>query len=149
MPAPPSVTRVKRDGVEFVSSVDRAKYTIRELERAALKDVAKFLRRRMLDKLRKLPGMRRHIRLWRSTQYWVRRVEADLLIGFKHDSWYGAKSEFGQDGQPARRILRGTVFENIDTIRRIQAQYLKHVEDELRALGLIDEQEETGDEQGD
>src|SRR5690606_35153763 len=149
MPAPPSVTRIKRDGVEFVSSVDRAKYTIHELERAALRDVAKFLRRRMLDKLRKLPGMRRHRRLWASTQYWVRRIEADLVIGFKHDSWYGAKSEFGQDGQPARRILRGTVFENIDTIRRIQAQYLKHVEDELRAMGLIDAREETGNEQGD
>lgn len=148
MPAPPSVTRVKRDGVEFVSSVDRAKYMIRELERAALKDVAKFLRRRMLDKLRKLPGMRRHIRLWRSTQYWVRRIESDLVIGFKHDSWYGARQEFGEQGQPARRILRDTVFENIDTIRLIQAQYLKHVEDELRAMGLIDEREETGDEQG-
>lgn len=149
MPAPPSVTRIKRDGVEFVSSVDRAKYTIHELERAALKDVAKFLRRRMLDKLRKLPGMRRHRRLWASTQYWVRRIEADLVIGFKHDSWYGAKSEFGQDGQPARRILRDTVFENIDQIRIIQGQYLKHIEDENRALGLIDEREAVGDEQGD
>src|SRR5690606_41326230 len=99
MPAPPSVTKIKKDGVEFTSSVDRAKYTIRELERAALKETAKFLRRRILDELRKLPGMRRHIRLWRSTQYWVRKQEADLLIGFKHDSWYGAQQELGTRGQ--------------------------------------------------
>lgn len=148
MPMPPSVTRIKRDGVEFVSNVDRAKYTMIELERAALKETAKFLRRRMLDELRKLPGMRRHIRLWRSTQYWVRKQETDLIIGFKHDAWYGAHQELGTKDQPRRGVLRKTVFDNINTIRLIQAQYLKHVEDEVRAMGLIDEREETGDEQG-
>lgn len=148
MPAPPSVVKIKRDGVEFVSNVDRAKYTMAELERAALKEIAKLVRRRMLDKLRKLPGMRRNRRLWSSTQYWVRRIEADLQIGFKHDSWYGAKSELGDSGQPARNILRGTVLENVDMIRLIAAQYIKHIEDELRAQGIIDEREEMGDEQG-
>lgn len=147
MPMPPSVTRIKRDGVEFVSNVDRAKYTMVELERAALKEIAKLIRRRMLDKLRRLPGMRRHRRLWASTQYWVRRIEADLQIGFKHDSWYGARSELGDSGQPARHILRNTVMDEIPTIRLIAAQYLKHIEDELRAQGIIDEREETGDEQ--
>jgi len=141
------VVKINKDGVEFTSSVDRAKYTIRELERAALKETAKFLRRRILDELRKLPGMRRHIRLWRSTQYWVRKQEADLLIGFKHDSWYGAQQELGTRGQPRRGTLRRIVLDNIDTIRLIQGQYLQHVEDENRALGLIDEREETGDEQ--
>jgi len=148
VPAPPSVVRIKRDGVEFVSNVDRAKYTLTELERAALKEIAKLVRRRMLDRLRKLPGMRRHRRLWSSTQYWVRRIEADLQIGFKHDSWYGAKSELGDSKQPARGILRRTVLDNVDVIRLIAAQYIKHIEDELRAQGIIDEREEMGDEQG-
>lgn len=148
MPMPRSVTRVYKDGVTFVSSVDRAKYTINELSRAALKDVAKFLRRRLLDKLRRLPGMRRHRRLWASTQYWVRRRETDLQIGFKHDSWYGAQQELGTRGQPRRGILRSTVMENIDQIRIIEGQYLSAIEDENRALGLIDEDEEVGDEQG-
>lgn len=149
MAMPPSVTRIRRDGVEFVSSVDRAEYTMTELQRRALMDVAKFLRRRMLDKIRKLPGMRRSKRPYSSTQYWVRRIEVDLLIGFKHGTWYGTQQEFGDEGQPRRGILRDTVFENIDQIRIIQAQYLKHIEDENRALGLIDEREATGDEQGD
>lgn len=149
MPMPPSVTKIDTNGVTFISSVDRAQYTIQELTRAALKDTAKFLRRRTLDKLRQLPGMRRHIRLWRSTQYWVRRQELDLIIGYKHDAWYGARGEIGTEGQPRRNILRDTVWENIDTIRRIQGQYLKHVEDENRALGLIDEREAVGDDDSD
>jgi hypothetical protein len=144
---PPSVIRIKKDGVEFTSNVDRTQYTLQELTRAALRDVAKLLRRRMLDKLRKLPGMRRHRRLWASTQYWVRKRETDLIVGFKHDAWYGARQELGTHGQPKRNILRDTVFENIDQIRIIQGQYLKHVEDENRALGLIDEEEAVGDEQ--
>src|SRR5690606_4987788 len=143
---PKSVTKIKRDGVEFVSSVDRAQYTITELSRAALKDTAKFLRRRMIDKLKQLPGMRRARRLYRSTQYWVRRRETDLQIGFKHDSWYGARSELGTHGQPARGILRDTTFENIDQIRIIQGQYLSAIENENRAIGLIDESEEVGDD---
>ena len=49
MPLPKSVTKIKKDGVEFVSNVDRASYTIQELSRAALKDVAKLLRKRIKD----------------------------------------------------------------------------------------------------
>lgn len=146
MPMPPSVTRINRDGVEFVSSVDRVKYTLEELQRAALRDSAKLLRRRMIDKLRKLPGMRRSRRIYNSTQYWVRKRETDLQIGFKHDSWYGARSELGDQGQPARHILRGTVMEHVDDIRIIQGKYLSAIEDENRARGLIDEEEMTGDD---
>lgn len=147
MPMPPSVTRVNRDGVQYVSSVDKAQYTIQELTRAALRDSAKLIRRRMIDKLKKLPGMHRSRRLYSGTQYWVRRQEADLQIGFKHDAWYNARSELGTHNQPARHILRGTVIENIDQIRLIQAQYLETVADENRARGLIDEGEVVGDEQ--
>lgn len=138
MPVPKSVTKIKKDGLEFTSSVDRIQYTMRELERAALRDVAKFVRKRMLEKLKLLPGMKRAKRLYRSTQFWVRKRETDLQIGFKHDSWYGARSELGTHGQPARGILRDTVWENIDEIQRIQGKYLSAIEDENKALGLID-----------
>ena len=146
MARPPSVTRIRRDGVEFISNVDRAKYSLRELERAALFESAKLIRRRMVEKLRKLPGMRRSKRIYSSTQYWVRRIEADLQIGFKHDSWYGARSELGDSNQPARGILRDTVFENIEQIRIIQGKYLAAIEDENRLLGLINEEEYIGDD---
>lgn len=138
MALPKSVTKVTKDGVKFTSSVDRTNYLLVELIRAALRDVAKLIRKRMIEKLKKLPGMRRNRRIYRSTQYWVRRRESDLLIGFKHKSWYGADSELGKKGQPARNILRSTVMENIDDIRRIEGQYLSAIEDENRAIGLID-----------
>jgi len=139
MPVPKSVVKIKKDGVEFVSNVDRVQYTLEELSRAALRDTAKLIRKRMIGKLKKLPGMRRSKRLYSSTQYWVRRRETDLQIGFKHDSWYGARSELGTKNQPARGVLRDTVHENIDEIKRIQGKYLSAIEDENKALGLIDE----------
>ncbi|OIJ12659.1 hypothetical protein BKP37_12715 [Anaerobacillus alkalilacustris] len=146
MALPKSVTKIKRDGVEFVSNVDRAQYTLTELTRAALRDCAKLIRKRMIEKLKKLPGMKRNRRLYRSSQYWVRRREGDLLIGFKHNTWYGADSELGKNGQPGRNILRETVYENIDEIRKIQGQYLSAIEDDNRAIGLISEEEyQSGD----
>ena len=46
MALPRSVTKVSRDGnVTFTSNVDRAKYSINELSRRALFDIAKFLRK--------------------------------------------------------------------------------------------------------
>lgn len=141
MALPKSVIKIKKDGVEYVSSVDKAQYTIEELTRAALRDVAKLCRKRMLEKLKELPGLKRAKRPYKSTQYWVRKKDCDLQIGFKHDTWYGVLQELGDKNQPARHILRGTVLENIDEIRRIEGQYLQSVEDENKALGLIDEEE--------
>lgn len=141
MPMPKSVTKIKKDGVEFISNVDRAQYTLTELQRAALRDTGKFIRKRVIQELKKLRGMRRSRRLYNSMQYWVRRRETDLIIGHKHDTWYGAHGEIGQRNQPRRDILRDTVYNNIDQIRLIQGQYLSAIENENRALGLIDESE--------
>ena len=138
MPLPRSVTRIGRDGVTFTSSVDRARYLLVELERAALRDTAKLIRKRMIAKLRKLPGMKRNKRIYNSTQYWVRKRETDLQIGFKHDTWYGVWGELGTKNQPARHILRNTVMESIDDIRRVQGKYLSSIESENIALGLVD-----------
>lgn len=143
MALPKSVVKIKKDGVEYISNVDRVQYTIEELTRAALRDVAKLARKRMIEKLKKLPGMKRAKRPYKSTQYWVRKKDCDLQIGFKHDTWYGVHQELGDRNQPARHILRETVMENIDEIRRIEGQYLKAIEDENRALGLISEEEYT------
>lgn len=150
MPMPKSIIKFNRKGVmEFTSSIDRVMYTLVELQRAALKDTAKLIRRRMIDKLKQLPGMKKSKRLYNSTQWWVRRKESDVQIGFKHGTWYGTEQEFGTSGQPRREILRSTVMENIDEIRVIQGKYLSAIEDENRAQGLIDEEEGVGDEQGD
>ncbi len=141
MPLPKSVIKIKKNGVEYVSNVDRVQYTIQELSRAALRDTAKLVRKRMIEKLKKLPGMKRNKRLYKSTQYWVRRRDGDLQIGFKHNTWYGVLQELGSKNQPKRGILRDTVFENIEEIRKIQGQYLSAIDDENKAVGLISEEE--------
>ena len=146
MSLPQSVTKYSnKDGVTFTSSVDKANYTIRELSRAALKDVAKVLRKKLISKLKELPGMKKHKRIYSSTQYWVRKKETDLQVGFKHNTWYGVLQELGGNNQPKRSLLRDTVFESIDDIQRIEAQYLSAIEDELEAESLINENEEVGD----
>ena len=138
---PKSVTKVTKDGVTFKSNVDRAQYTITELKRAALRDVAKLIRKRMIEKLKKLPGMKRSKRIYKGVGYWNRKWESDLLIGFQADSWYSARSELGTHGSPARGILRGTVYENVSEIQNITGKYLSAVEDENKAKALIDEDE--------
>lgn len=82
----------------------------------------------------------------------------DLQVGSKPNTWYGVLQELGDEfhgarktkaggffsftaRQPKRAILTTTVREHIDEIRLIEGQYLSAVEDENRALGLIDEGE--------
>lgn len=138
----PSPVKVRKDGVEYVSRVDRTKYLLLELTRAALRDVGKFIRRRSLDEVRKMPGFRRGKRPLRAFQYWVRKRDNDLWVGIKHNTWYGALQELGSKGQPKRAILTTVTRENIDEIRRIEGQYLSAIEDENKAIGLIDPDDE-------
>ena len=142
MGLPKSVTKIDKKGnVTYKSNVDQINYTLNELTRAALRDVAKMLRKKLIAKFKKLPGMKRNKRIYKSTQYWVRKKDADLQIGMKHDTWYGAQSELGTKNQPKRGILRDTVFENINEITDIQAQYLSGIKDINDAQKLIDESE--------
>ena len=129
MPLPNAKMKINKEGVIFESNVDASQYLITELARAALRDSAKLIRKRVIEKLKGLPGMKRNKRLYQSSQYWVRRKETDLQIGFKHNTWYGVLQELGDRGQPKRDILRSTVMENIDELQRIQAQYLSALND--------------------
>ena len=63
MSVPRSVTRTTKDGVKIISSVDRCQYTIYELSRAALRDVGKFLVRRVNEKAQGLKGMKKNPRV--------------------------------------------------------------------------------------
>ena len=46
MSVPRSVTKVTKNGIEFTSNVDRVNYTMKELCRAALRDVGKLVCKR-------------------------------------------------------------------------------------------------------
>jgi len=140
---PKSVMKINKQGVQYTSSVDKAQYLITELNRAALRDVARFVKYQIRQEYNKLPGMRRaNSRFKGAYQHWLRNREGDLQIGIKANTWYGVQQELGTKNQPKRDLLRNAVYNNIGKIREIESQYLKHVEDELRAVMLINEQEE-------
>lgn len=149
----PSPMKFKKDGVEFTSSVDRCNYTIRELTRAALRDVGRYVVRQCTRKARRLDGLGHTRYIQKRFQFWVRKQEGDLLVGIHNvmknknpgETWYGMDQELGLNGQPKRAFLHDSVYENIRTIRDIEAQYLSAIEDEQRALALIDEEETFGD----
>jgi hypothetical protein len=144
MPVPPAV-RIRRNGIEYTSRVDRAQYLIGELVRAALRDSGKLIRNRALNEVRTLKGFKRGNRPLKAFQIWVKKREGMLVVGIKHDTWYGVQQELGTSSQPRRAILTNSVYNNIDDIRRIQGVYLSAIEDENRAIGLIDENNEGDD----
>ena len=149
----PSPMKFKKDGVEFTSSVDRCNYTIRELTRSALRDVGRYVVRQCTRKARRLEGLGHTRYIQKRFQFWVRKQEGDLQVGIHNvmknknpgETWYGMDQELGLNGQPKRAFLQTSVYENIRTIRDIEAQYLSAIEDEQQALALIDEEETFGD----
>lgn len=149
----PSPMKFKKDGVEFTSSVDRCNYTIRELTRSALRDVGRYVVRQCTRKARRLEGLGHTRYIQKRFQFWVRKQDGDLQVGIHNvmknknpgETWYGMDQELGLNGQPKRAFLHDSVYDNIRTIRDIEAQYLSAIEDEQRALALIDEEETFGD----
>ena len=145
---PKSVVKIRKNGVEYTSCVDRAKYTMRELTRAALRDVGRYISRSCNTEAMKLPGLKHSRRTRGKTsafQFWVRKQETDLQVGIKNDTWYGTEQELGDSKQPKRGILRNTTNNNIPQIVEIESRYLSALENEAEALRLI---ESEGDYRG-
>lgn len=137
MGMPKSVVKFKKDGFEYVESVDRVNYTIKELARAALRDVGKFIcrtfRQKYYAKFRRRKG-----RVGKYTQYWVRtQGEVYLEVGLKPNAFYGGFQELGTKDYLKDGFLTAAVQENIDKIVEIESKYLSGLEDEAKALALI------------
>lgn len=153
MSVPPSVTKVKKDGVEFVSSVDRCSYTMKELCRAALRDVGKFVCKRFRQSYYS-HFKRKKGNVGRFTQYWVRHKYEDypnLQVGVKNikntqvsPGFYSLYQEIGSSKQPKLGLLSAAVQDNIAEIVKIESQYLSALEDEAEALSLISEEDYEG-----
>lgn len=150
MSVPKSVVRFNRNGIKFISSVDKASYTILELTRAALRDVGKYLARTANSAAMKLPGLKKSRRVRGRTSTflynvpWAKSGLPHLEVGVTHDTWYGVEQELGDSGQPKRSILKNSAQNNIAQIVLIESQYLSALEDEARALRLISEEEYSG-----
>lgn len=150
MSVPPSVTKVKKDGVEFVSSVDRCSYTIKELCRAALRDVGKFVCKRFRQSYYS-HFKRKKGNVGRFTQYWVKHKYEDypsLQVGIKPNAFYGGFQELGSSKSERMGLLSSAVQDNIEEIVKIESQYLSALEDETEVLSIIsdDDYEGNGEE---
>ena len=161
MAMPKSVTKLNKDGVQFTSSVDKIEYTITELSKAALRDCAKLVRREAKANapVRKIGGgnLKKNIGTWvRIDKSGENKGKPYLQVGVYNNAtakkkglksaFYGMFYEFGTSKQTARPFLRPAVYNNIDELRKIQAQYLSAIEDEQRAISKIEEGEEISDD---
>ena len=150
MSVPKSVVKISKNGGTYTSSVDRAAYTIVELTRAALRDVGKFIARTANSAAMKLPGLKKSRRVRGRTSTflynvpWAKTGLPQLEVGVKHGTWYGEQQELGTSSQPKRGILRNSAHDNIAQIVEIESQYLSSLEDEAKALRLIEDQEYSG-----
>lgn len=154
MPVPKSVVKVKKNGVEYVSDVDKCQYFMFELCRAALRDVGKFIVKRFRESY--YSHFRRHTgKAGRSTKYKVYsnkktkypRMEIGLPTG-RNVGFYGYFQEVGSSKQPKLGLLTQVVQSNVAEIVKIESQYLSALEDEAKALQLINESEyEGGDDE--
>ena len=136
----PKAVNITKNGVEFVSNVERLQYTLKELERAALRDVGKLVCKRTKQKIKRRTG-----RLAKNTQYWVRSKQKvpDLQVGFKPGGFYGLYQEIGTSEILKIGALSNAAEDNISDIIKIESQYLSGIGTE-EAESLIKE----GDYQG-
>lgn len=147
MAMPKSVTRTNKDGITFVDNVARTQYTLKELTRAALRDTGKYVCSRFRTSYY-ANFKRKKRRVWRYTQYWVRKREENLQVGVKPNGFYGLFQEFGSSKTKKLGLLQKAVKDNIPTIIQIQSKYLSALESEARALALINEGEYKGGADG-
>lgn len=134
----PSAIKITKNGVQYINQVDRTKYLLKELVHAANKDVGKLVTREAKKSIEKNTGRGR-----KNTQYWARK-DGSLQVGYKPGGFYIGFQETGTSKQVKKEHLRGAVLNNKNEIRKIQGTYIKSIENENKAKGLIDESEEMG-----
>jgi len=144
--------KIDRNGIRFESNVDAVNYTIRELSFGVLYDTARLLRYKVVSKLKALQGLKKSKKARNAIQYWVRKKDCDLQIGYGNtkknqtgDAWYAINQELGETSslgqnkrtvkkQPRRMILRETVLDSLNDIQNISEQYFKMLNDNNPSL---------------
>lgn len=147
----PSVVRIKNGKIEYTSKVDIANYTMQQLTRRALQDVARFVLFHVRSQVR---GINKFTSKGQSIpkryQSCVLSRENVLLLGVENikkgavTAWWADQAELGTNKQPKRAILYNVVTSNIPKIVEIESQYLAYMRDEAAALNAIHDTPEEG-----
>lgn len=161
MPTPKSQVKILakqgKTEVTYESNLDAAQYYIFELNRAALRDVGKFVaktfRTAFYSHFKKVTG-----NAGKATKYKVisgaqttsPRVQIGLKTG-QVEGFYAYFQEFGTStGIPRLGLLTHAVKDNVAEIVKIESQYLSGLSDEAARLdSLINENDYDGDADGD
>ena len=161
MASAPKPIVIKKGEVTYVSSVDRCEYTIAELSKMALRDVAKLLRQRVKAKTN-LPestgNLKKNIGTWvrieKSTgtpmlTMGVYSKEKAKQKGLRF-AFYAKYLELGTSKMDpvngGQGFMKHIINASIPDIRRIEAQYLEKIENEEKALAQIVDGEEIADD---
>lgn len=160
MPTPKSQTKIKfKEGkteVTYESNLDATKYFLYELNRAALRDVGKYVAKVFRNAYYQ-HFERRTGNAGKATKYKVisgksttsPRVQIGLKTG-QVEGFYAYFQEFGTSKTPRLGLLTHAVEDNVAEIIKIESQYLDGLNDEAAALeALVNENDYDGDADGD
>lgn len=157
MPTPKSQTKVLvKNGkaeVTYEENFDAAEYFIHELNRAALRDVGKFVTKlfktsyyQNFNKNTGKAGKATKYKVISSAKTTAPRVQIGLKTG-QVEGFYAYYQEFGTStGIPRLGLLTHAVEDNVEEIIKIESQYLSGLSDEASKLeSLINENDMEGD----
>lgn len=152
MSAPKSIVKYKKSGIEYVANFDAASYYLYELNRAALRDVGKFVTKKFkeafysnFNKITGNAGKATHYKVIAGQKTTAPRVYIGLT-NQKNDGFYAYFQEFGTTHQKKLGLLTKTVNENISEIIKIESMYLSGLSEEAdRLAGLVNEGDYEGD----
>lgn len=149
MPTPKSVIKIKNGNVTYISEVDKCSYYIHELARAALRDVAKYVRvqfkQRFYEHFHRITGVGGRASgyvVYSNARTQHPRVDIGLRQDKKVEGFYAFFQETGtKDGRvPKLQLLQKSVEENVNEIVKIQSQYLSALDGgDSQVEPLIDE----------
>ena len=152
MSAPKSVVKIDKNGVKYTSNVNFCEYSIKELTRAALRDVGKLVKARFRESYYRQfkkrtgdAGRVTYAKVYASENTIKPRLEIGLpstKSGRKVKGFYGYFQEVGSSKTPKLGLLQGAVNSNIAQIVEIESQYLSALKDEAEALKLIDSEQD-------
>lgn len=160
--------------VEFRDYTNLAEWSIRSLSSFALTDIGKYIVNNVRQMIRTDYPELPHRRVTHAYQYWVRKIEVDLIVGIKnpylgrnakgqtssgerfYDAWYNMGLETGMQGSvkiPRKAYFETFVYANVDMIRKIEASYLSAIDmdnDQLITYindgeGLLEVDEDDGE----